>query len=295
MGWQDPINVPKENSVVVYCHTSYWEAFIVQLYSKECNVVSVMKPDYFNWATTPILNWFGFIEGPRLEDRGSGGVKAIAKALQGVASDRPTIFLISPKGSIQNLPWRTGYQFIAKELGWPVKAVLVDYSKRTIEFREPLNTMASLKMELSTACPRVPERAEMPITCCYDPFELLCVADSLIISNVFMLLPILKALWLGHVFVAFLASASTVSSVIYHESRETRWHDIDSSIARILIIYAYLLYGIPSLASAFWLACAAWCYTAGTPRRCHELRGPYIVYHSLFHVCISAAAYTAIH
>lgn len=295
LGWQDLINVPKENSVVVYCHTSYWEAFIVQLYAKECNVVSVMKPDYFNDFTRPILNWLGFIEGPRLEDRGSGGVKAIAKTLALMASERPTLFLISPKGTIHNMPWRTGYEFIAKELGWPVSAMLVDYSRRTIEFKRPLNTMASLKSELGTACPRVPERAEMPITCTYDPFELVCVVDSLIVSNVFMLWPIAKALYFGHGFVALLATASTIMSVAYHASRETQWHEIDSCLAKLLIVYGLISYGVPSTSAAFWLVAALWLYSAGTPRHCKDLRGPYVVYHSLFHACISFAAWASIH
>lgn len=297
LGWQPPLNVPTTDTVAVYCHTSYWEGLIVQLYSTDITVICLLRPDFFTWYTKDILNWLGFVPAPRLEDRASGGVQTIARSLQNFPRNgRPKLFLISPKGTIQNSPWRTGYQHIAKELGWPIQAMRVNYCERTIEFVAPKVTTAEvLKEELGKSCPFVPDRAEMKIICPCDSFELLSPVDLLTVSNVSMIVPIVKATSLGHYGIAALASACACASVAYHGSRERSWRSLDVGLAKILILFSFASYGIPSLSALFWLCACGILYRAGCPRDCRTFRGPYVVYHSLFHVCISVAAYYCVH
>ena len=136
-GWKPIETIPREDCVSVYCHTSYWEAFILFLYSQEACIITVIKPQLFTWWSSPFLRALGYIPGLRLEDRGSGGVLALINKVKKhkEKSNKPIIFLISPKGTIQNRPWRTGYKHIAQGLGWKIIPMIVDYSRRTIVFK----------------------------------------------------------------------------------------------------------------------------------------------------------------
>lgn len=299
LGWNIIRNVPKENCVAVYAHTSYWEAFLLLLYGSETRIITLLKPQLFHWFTSPILNYLGYFPAPKLENRGTGSVKVIADMLKSmISTNQNIILLISPKGTIHNRPWRTGYKYIAKELGWPIKLMLVDYVKRTIHFQDTNenDTQEALQMSLSKACPRNPCNSEFELQCDMDPFELLSVIDVLVISNWAMLLPIYKAFLLQDYVIALWALMVFFASSYYHCCREECGSFADKILTKSLLVYSFLYY-ITNL--NLYVVCmtliSLWAYYAGTPRIPGNLRGPYVVYHTIFHLLISATAYLLIH
>ena len=301
LGWSDPTNIPQENCVLVGGHTSYWDAIIAMLYLDVIPFVVVIKPQMMEGFLAPFFRAFGFIPAPKLEDRGTGGVQQIVTALrlqqkQQKQQQYPFCLLISPKGTIQNKPWRSGYQHIAREVGWPIKVIGVDYSKRTLTIVDPSGTdSASLQQQLSQFCPLVPSRSEYPILCDYDPWELACPIDLLAVSNLCMLVPAFQALWFGHVGIFSQTVFTMYISWIYHLSRESQYIEIDSMVAKggaVFWLWSYPPITLPVFAiTAVPAFIGLYYYNAGTPRIPSEPRGQYVYNHTLFHVWMSVAAW----
>lgn len=296
LGWSDPTHVPIEPSICVVGHTSYYDAFTMILYSGDLRLMAVMAPKFFQGPLTPLLQWFGFIPTSRMEDRGSGGVQALVTTLREKQANAtaPIAFLISPKGTIQNRPWRTGYKHIASGIGWPLKIMAIDYSKRTVTFLDaPTDDPVHLQDVLSNYCPMVPDRSEYPIRVDYDPWELLAPVDLVALSSGFMMLSGYTTLVLGHYGSCALTVATMLISWRYHLSRETLYKDLDSTVAKLGFVY--WLYHYPMT----WMALpptllGAYFYYRGTPRDPTTKRGPYVVYHTLFHFFFSIAAWLVI-
>jgi len=293
LGWNDPINVPIQSTLCVWTHTTYWDALMLLLYSSEIRVFAVIKPQYFNMFTEPFLNWLGFIKAPRLEDRSGGGVKAIADQIRVLSKGLPTLLLISPKGTIKNRPWRSGYKHIAIELGWPIRCMLVDYTTRTIKFSDDMVPDDSkLQNVLGHACPFVPARSELPIHDAYDNFELLCIFDSLIWTNLSMLPTILELYFIGKFYLFFLALCTMIISMIYHRERESKFILLDKIFAKLLIFSCLWTFRSNiTIDFTVHLCIALIFYWAGTGRKTGNFRGPYIVFHSIFHVLMSLSAW----
>jgi hypothetical protein len=296
LGWADPVNVPTDPCICVVGHTSYFDALIMILYRGDLNVMAVMAPKFFFWPLAPLLRLCGFIPTSRMEDRGAGGVQALVTTLreQQTNAQRPIALLISPKGTIQNRPWRTGYKHIAAGLGWPIKLMAIDYSKRIVHFIDA-NTEdpEALQDTLSNYCPMVPARSEYPIRCDYDPWELTVPVDMVAITSSLMMLSGFTTLALQHYGSALLTAVTMVISWRYHLSRETQYKDLDAVVAKLGFIYWLYFYPMnwsalgPTLAGFYF-------YYKGTPRDPGQKRGPYVLYHTLFHICFSIAAWLVI-
>lgn len=145
---------------------------------------------------------------------------------------------------------------------------------------------------LSVGCARIPSNSEIPIRVSYDPFELIGVIDIVTFSNISMLPAILHLYSLRDYFTGFLASCVFCTSWCYHSSCETHYKTVDSYMAKILIIFALLTYN-ENISIKFLITCivSLWLYYIGTPRNNNEFRGPYVVYHSMYHCVLSYAAY----
>lgn len=293
-GWKPAINIPTEDCVCVYCHTSYWDGFILFLYSYDASFLVVLKPQLFTWWSTPFLQSLGFISGPKLEERGTGGVQMLINKIKMAKKNRPIIFLISPKGTIQNRPWRSGYKYIAQGLGYPIIPMIVDYSRRTVMFKSASKSVEieDLQNELSVGCPRTPNNSEIPIKICYDPFELLGVIDIVAFSNISMLPAIYTLYKSEDYYTGIIASFVFCTSWSYHSSCEQHYAELDSYSAKILIIFALIrYYRNISMNLINTCICAIFLYYIGTPRKSNEFRGSYVVYHSIYHCVLSYAAY----
>jgi len=297
LGWADIENTPTESCVLVAGHTSYYDGVIAMLYKPDLSYVILMKPEMFEgmWCClAPLFRWFGFIPAPR--ERGTGGVQAIVDLLRAkqAATSKPLCFLISPKGTIQNQPWRSGYRHIAEGLGWPIKVQGADFSSRTVRIVDTSsNEVEPLQAILSNYCTLIPENTEYPLLCDYDPCELTFPIDVVLVSNLAILLPGIKALVIGHVLTFAPIMASFVVSWNYHLSRECNHGQLDSVISNA--VAAYLLYTYPlSVPVAITASIGYACYWMGTSRIPTQKRGQYIYYHALFHVIMSLAAWMLI-
>ena len=299
LGWNEPTNVPQESCIIVCGHTSYWDGGMMLLYRSEMPCVALIKPQILEGFLGPLLKWLGFIPAPKLEDRGTGGVQQIAATLRALQATRslPIRLLISPKGTIQNAPWRSGYQYIAKELGWPIKVLGVDYSKRSLTVVDCSGTdIPALQQQLGQFCPLVPSRCEYPILCNYDSWELGWPMDIVAVSSLCMMGPALQALWFNHTGIFTQTIVTMYISWIYHLLQESQYILLDSLVAKAGACYwLYTFRESLTLSTTAIVAAPAaiglYHYQIGTPRTPGIPRGNYIYHHTLFHLWMSIAAW----
>jgi hypothetical protein len=291
LGWSVLDTCPKENCVILYNHTSYWDGLILFLYHREANFIALAKPQLFNGWTRRILYNFGVIPTARLEDRGSNTVATILEIVQLVKEipGRPKMIVMSPKGTIYKKEWRSGYKYLADGLNWPIKVALIDYHARKITVMSPNQDEDELKKTLGYAVPKNPENSEIPIHISYDAFELICFCDIVTISNLAML----PAVWAlrPHPFMFLLSAATFIVSWAYHASKETKFRQCDSVLSVTLITTA-CIYFFKKLNSNIFgcLLVSYFFYLSGTART-EGPRRTYIIWHTLFHLSISYTAY----
>jgi hypothetical protein len=296
LGWPE-IHIPNENFVSVVVHTSYFDVFIIGLYCMEFNVVMALNPKiYALWPS--FFSFLHFIPSKPLEERGTGGVSSLCSQIKEKSKDRKTIFFISPKGTIKKNEWRSGYKYIAMTLDWPLRSGLLDYSKRTFCFgpahlHDELNLQEKLQNELKDNCPLNPKNCEFCINVDYDPYELLSIPDLVCVTNVCLIPAILKAFYVREYILGFISISSFIASWAYHSSRESSGAELDRNLSSITILWG--LSRMKKMTALFVLNSfsALIFYLLGVPRQ-PGLRGPYAVYHSLFHVFIGLASWHAL-
>lgn len=301
LGWQK-FRGTRENSIGVFVHTSYWDGFIFLLYSHDACAIALTKPQLFNWFTSYFLNVLGFISAPKLEDRGQNGVQKIIKAIRSTEAfltGRPLTVAISPKGTILNRPWRSGYKVIAQQLDWPVRPVIIDYANRKLEILDAIdfskdNAEDLLKEALSSSVPRHPERSEIKLQK-FNEAELKYIPDLIFLSNLCMLPSVLKYFLLGHYTTFAIGLCANLSSLFYHEAKESKYIFLDVFFARFTVSWFFYSYASKAPMVCFAaLAGSLYCYLRACGRQnTPERTEKYIFWHSLFHVCISIACYTA--
>jgi hypothetical protein len=294
LGWPE-ITIPKENFVAVVVHTSFFDVVIIGLYCMEVNIVMALSPKiYALWPD--FFSALNFVPSKALEDRGSGGVDSLTKSVRQKAEGQPTIFFISPKGTIQKKEWRSGYKFIAMNLGWPLRTGLLDYSRRTFCFGPPHqhdedSLQSKLQSELSNNCPLNPRNCEICLSVDYDPYELLSIPDIVCLTNVCLVPAIIKAFYVRESLLGLLSTVSFVSSWAYHSSYEFKGSEVDRNLAVVTILWGLsrmrrisMPFIVHSLLSVFF-------YALGLGRDSSKVRGTYVVYHSLFHVFVGLASW----
>jgi len=301
LGWQE-FKGTRQNSIGVFLHTSFWDGFIFLLYSHDACAIAITKPQIFNWLSTKVLNALGFYAAPKLEDRGQNGVQKIVEAIKNSSaykSKRPLTVAISPKGTVLNKPWRSGYKAIASELGWPIRPVIIDYALRKLEILDPIdfsfsNAEKKLVEALSASVPRHPERSEIKLGN-FNAAELDYIPDLIFLSNLCMLPSVLKYFFIGHYITCAIGLCATLASLAYHKSKETHYNLIDVFFARLTVVWFIYSYGLraPTIC-IIALAASLYCYLRAAGRQHMPQRTQqYILWHSLFHVCISVASFTA--
>lgn len=282
-------------------HTSRWDFLALLLSWPNANVITLVKPQLFD---NPVLAWIlarlNCVPAPRLEDRGTHGVARLVEKIQSLKhSTKPTLFCLSPKGTVMPAEWRSGYQHIAQKLGWPVRCASICFETRFIYVGPTHDANASdleaiLKYELAVGVPYRPQRSLLFSWRAYDTFEVLAPWDFTTVT----LLAFLPALLIAGPVVQLVSASALYVSFVYHRNKESRLQVLDSVLAKlsvsIALIYAWQM-------SASWMALwdrlwpfgplAAALYYAGTPRKVRGLRGPYIVWHSLFHLAAGALAW----
>ena len=169
MGWSfidkkgiDIIN-NHNRMICVFSHTSYYDFFMMVLYylsHQELNHIRVLiNPWYFNILP---LYWVGGIPAVK-----GGGVTKIVDEL---LKEEKSHFLISPKGTILQGEWKSGYYHIARQIKCPLMAIGVDYELKKITLCKPIlsiydeyHVQELLYKDLSSIVPLHPEQENMTI------------------------------------------------------------------------------------------------------------------------------------
>lgn len=126
--------------VMVFPHTSYCDAFLYSLYFLEYETLRkrvrvLINPEAMG-ALGGILSKFGGVEATARLVKNGGCVKRV---INEVSKMDEFIILLSPKGSIFNHPWRTGYYWFAKLLGCELVAGGFDYTTKQFVIKTPFS------------------------------------------------------------------------------------------------------------------------------------------------------------
>lgn len=125
-------------SVVVFSHSSYYDLIIFTLYglaypNRQHKLRTLITPNLYDWSPK-LFDYCGGIVASRVEDK-NGLTGSIIDHLSQLDK---FVFFISPKGTVRNTPWRTGYYHIAKELDVPIIVAGLDYEKQKVFVSLPI-------------------------------------------------------------------------------------------------------------------------------------------------------------
>ncbi len=167
LGWDTEMCMSEEKfskikpCVACLSHTSKWELFIFSLYkfhSKFKRGVLVMAPQYHEMLGK-FAEYIDCIPSTRLEDAGLGFVKNTAKFMRD-NKDKYDWIIIAPEGSLRAKEWRSGYYWLAKELGWEIRVTGLDFERLNTWISEPISSNKSkdkvekfLKKQMSNIVP----------------------------------------------------------------------------------------------------------------------------------------------
>lgn len=155
VGWTVPTSdlfedYTKSKRVVLFSHSSYWDFVLLLLYwmavpSIMKDMYVVMKPQpfkYLGWLLEPT-----FIPATSISRGGLGFVDSTVRKLRGKTTFQ---LMLSPKGTIIDAPWRSGWYYLARNLDVEVQVVGLDYRLKTVVFQppRPLSDKDQLEAEL---------------------------------------------------------------------------------------------------------------------------------------------------
>lgn len=159
-----------KRTIILFPHTTYADFYIMILYilayPEELKTLrTLVKPQPFKYAGW-LLRRFGAIPATRVDEQNGGGVERIVSELAG----DDFALMISPKGTIVNRPWRSGYYHLAKALNADIRIAGLDYERRaayighTIKVDLPIDEMnEKLKIEMGRIVPLFPAEEGIPI------------------------------------------------------------------------------------------------------------------------------------
>jgi len=339
LGWTIDLSNHKRPSVIVFDHTSYWDFWIVflgKMFPEAANMYILVQPKAFDLlkAYVPFLiNALKLVRAGSIHEYNSGSLKEIVQHLQqatysgGAANAQTTgetngaaakSLIISPKGTIQKKQWRSGYIYLAKQLGLSIQPLLINWTAKTVvlgsHLYDPDDTLLQqrLQIEFSKGVPIVPENSDdFSNYANYDPYE--CpLFDCTLLSNL-CLLPIAYKLWTYNTVVSqalvLFQCLTFIISWKYHASREMKYQALDRNMASSCFVatVAYAMCNLsPELHSFSYfqakasivLSCCALAtvtFVLGVltnkqfrPR----IRGIYSVFHCMFHISTAILLYT---
>jgi len=154
-----------KRAVVIFSHTSYIDFVILVIYffaypQYFARVFTLVKPQPFLY-TGYMLRHYRCIAATSVANKNGGSIQTIIDRLK---YEPEWCFLLSPKGTILNRPWRSGYYHIAKELNATLMVTGFDYETKEIVLRgivspddeEPI-VRNNLEIELKEIVPLFPE------------------------------------------------------------------------------------------------------------------------------------------
>ena len=301
-GWNLP-KKPKEKCIIVFSHTSYWE-FLLWIFFLKQNIFLLTNPKYYNWATKWIYNALNLIPSTRIEEKGLGLVAHLIKRLK----DTDDSILLSPKGTTKKRKWKTGYYYIARNLGVKIYPLILDYEKREGWFGDSCdpNTdtepwckeflITQFKKGVEFNLENVEYTRDYNIIT-QNPYERIFPFDFCLVSLLAFIPHILILLKHNYYLLGGLGSIALVSSSIYHYCQEgnkksvryVRLIELGSVYPTFIMIlfkalphYRTLSYScyLNFLLGYFFLRC-------GYNRELQKNRRKYILYHSFYHILVA--------
>jgi hypothetical protein len=318
-GWQDidSATIPSMPAVFLVSHSSYWDIFVVWLFSFTPgfkNLHSIAKPQFRAWYYWPIRSQMRFLYASRVEDKGAGTTQSLLHQFETLPSTaaNPKHILLSPKGTTQNKPWRSGYYYFAKGAEMKIYPLILNYSTRIITIGTPIDpaatqledATAALQQQLGQTRVINLEAAEYPIHdphgCPYEsmfPFDMCCVSLLTFIPYWIALLQ------QGFYSQAALTLACVTTAWKYHLDHEgshsanpAAYQRIEANLAIVTMAHhlAHHVWLRGSLPSIFLLtfAIGGFYYLNSIPRGFLPRRGKYVVYHSFYHMMVAIAAFS---
>lgn len=184
--------------ILIFPHTTSWDAFLYSLFYLKYDVIRKRAYTLINpkFGECDILKKFGFITATSVNEKNGG---MVSKIIDTVKNREEYMILLSPKGSVQNKPWRSGYYYLAKELGCEILVGGFDYEKRKFVFKEPFKIENETLEEINQKCqnmmsditPLVSERTEFELSKKKKPVYPISIWKITLFSILLLLLPLL--------------------------------------------------------------------------------------------------------
>jgi hypothetical protein len=323
-GWKDlELNsIPKESSVFVSGHSSFWDIFVIMLYIWTPgfrNTYTIVKPGLSAWYYKPLVYMCNLIFAPPLETRNNNSVEQISKMIETLPEDATNrrFVALSPKGTTNKKEWRTGYYYIAKRLNVRVYPIIFNFTHRRIEFGTPIDPSqitceeATVNLQKQLGQFRVihMENAEYdihdPTGCPYEsmfPFDMCCV--SLLSFIPYLFITYMKSLYLPFIFTLVTVCYTwiyhlTYEGTIFEPQKAAFIQKTEAYLSRasMLTQMVYTVYYTGILPSMFLvlITISLFFYTNSIPRRFSLCRGKYVIHHSIYHILCGCAAYSLCH
>jgi len=340
IGWKDlpdnffPQDDPQTEYIVVSGHSSCWDIVVWLCYAFSIqfkNVAIIGQEKLKNWEYGWLRRWVYLLIAP--DKRNSNTLQTFVSEFKKIphSVESPRIIGLSPKGAISKCEWRTGYYYMAKEIGCKVIPVIVDYTNRELRIGKAVNpaTMSleectqQLQHTLGKKGILYNESSEYPI---YDndycPYEALFPFDSCAVSMSCFIPYMLGLFYVGNYW-QFISTILSVSYIWqYHLSREgtgsgfgSGYTNKQSSVSTIIhyrkanaavsvgftlnrVIYNIYNYGVLSTIPGVSICSAAlmlFFYMNCIPRGFDKRRGKYVIFRSAGNMFWAAFMYSLLY
>jgi len=271
LGWHFDFTNFTQDSILVFDHTSYWDAWLLclfKLHPESRHVLLPLQPKLYDWLQKYLpcaIFWSNFIKAGSIHIPHNNTLPSFITAFQLQQlyrwrdSNNKTSHVaiaLSPKGTVQKQAWKSGYVVLAQHLQCPIQAVVVHWTLKTVTFLphrvsadlHPNNIEAHLKTDLSFGMPLVPTRSDalqLDMTT-YDWYDCFGI-DWVLLSNLScapLLLKLSQNASTASLIVQALLFVNFVVSWKYHASRETQWKVLDARLSKVslLAILTYIVH-----------------------------------------------------
>jgi hypothetical protein len=289
-----------KKSVIIYPHTSYWDFVVVLFYRYKYNISNikiVVNAGVYN--KYPLLQRLGCIPATPKEQHTGGFVGDTINKFKNV--DNYNI-LISPEGTLKKVPWRSGYFYLAAGLNVPINVVgfdyvthkIVWYDNSTLSNKDYALTEAQLKQQFGNIIPLYPKCSCVDIH--HNSYP--TIIDPCTLSTLILPLPAMyMTLFIN--FTSFLLLViGYICSAVYHNSHEQRLQIVEP--ISIIMSFCYLMYilymnhcQVFDLYAYIMLMISVCFYILAMGRHKNHAynnirTAHYVIFHSIFHCCISA-------
>lgn len=323
VGWADIKQHPHEDFVCVFGHTSYFDGLIALFLcaSIQFNMYVIGNPGLKAWYYMPFRALINVIIAPRNEIRNNNMTDVIANEFDVMRkaskkkSDNSSVLMISPKGTIMNKPWRSGYYYIAKLLGIRIFPLIYSTSTRVLEFGEPVDPKTMTLEECTTNLQRQIAKhnmvnninVEYELTCNECPYEAFCCFDFCCISLLSFVPYLCTLLYEGNYYLFMSCLSAVICAWKYHMDKEGTiyvntnlnifilYQKMEAyycgSIMASHILYMFMTKGL-SMTFYILFMTGYLFYYMSTPRGKDVNRGKYVIAHSFYHILFGITAFS---